>query len=248
MVKYRSENERSRTGIHGGVRRGSAAAAIGAVLVLTAGVPASQAVVASGSDDSDVLVTGGVQLPGAGGLLQGLLGDAATAPASPPSSPAPETTITSTSPVQATSVPASPAPPATTFQQPTTAATGTTTPVPTTTAQGSLSTEAPLQLPESSAAEADAAGGAGAETSAAPQPAAEDTAPTASALLTAGAAGTTAAPRAGFPQSVGQATQNQQQMTAQAEPAAEAGKVWLGVGLVGSAGAAGLVFTRIRRF
>jgi hypothetical protein len=37
-------------------------------------------------------------------------------------------------------------------------------------------------------------------------------------------------------------------MTAQSEPAAEAAKVWLGVGLVGSAGAAGLVFTRIRRF
>lgn len=246
MVKYRSENERSRTGIHGGVRRGSAAAAIGAVLVLAAGVPASQAVVASGSDDSDVLVTGGVQLPGAGGLLQGLLGDAATAPASPPSSPAPETTTTSPSPVPATASPAPP--PATTLQHPATAATGTTTPAPATTAQGAISTTAPVQLPEASAAEADVAGGAGAETSAAQQPATEDSAPTAAALLTAGGAGTTAAPRTGFPQTVGRATQNQQQMTAQAEPAAEAAKVWLGVGLVGSAGAAGLVFTRIRRF
>jgi hypothetical protein len=35
-------------------------------------------------------------------------------------------------------------------------------------------------------------------------------------------------------------------MTA-AEPAAEAAKVWLGVGLVGSAGAAGLLFVRIRK-
>ncbi|MCU1568966.1 MAG: hypothetical protein JWQ56_3903, partial [Pseudarthrobacter sp.] len=33
----------SRTGIHGGIRRGAAAAAIGAVLVLTTGAPASQA-------------------------------------------------------------------------------------------------------------------------------------------------------------------------------------------------------------
>jgi len=92
------------------------------------------------------------------------------------------------------------------------------------------------------------AGGAGAETSAAQQPAAEDSAPTAAALLTAGATGSKATPRTGFPQAVGRAAQSQQQMTAQAEPAAEAAKVWLGVGLVGSAGAAGLVFTRIRRF
>jgi hypothetical protein len=250
MVKYRSENERSRTGIHGGVRRGSAAAVIGAVLVLTAGVPASQAVVAAGSDDPDVQVAGGVQLPAVGGLLQGVLGDAGTAPASPPSSPTPETTTTSTSPVPATAVPASPAPPPTTLQPPATgaAATGTTTPVPATTAQGSISTTSPLQLPEASAAEADVAGGAGADTSAVQQPAAEDSAPTASALLTTGAGGATAAPRTGFPQAVGRASQNQQQMTPQAEQAAEAAKVWLGVGLVGSAGAAGLVFTRIRRF
>ncbi len=31
-------------------------------------------------------------------------------------------------------------------------------------------------------------------------------------------------------------------------PAPETTKVWLGVGLVGSAGAAGLVFARIRKF
>jgi hypothetical protein len=36
-------------------------------------------------------------------------------------------------------------------------------------------------------------------------------------------------------------------MTA-AGPAAETTKVWLGVGLVGSAGAAGLLFARIRKF
>lgn len=36
-------------------------------------------------------------------------------------------------------------------------------------------------------------------------------------------------------------------MTVPAEPAAEAAKVWVGVGLVATAGAAGLIFTRIRR-
>ncbi|MFX1818722.1 hypothetical protein PV768_02900 [Pseudarthrobacter sp. CC4] len=41
MVYIRSELFTSRTGIHGGLRRGTAAAAVGAVLVLAAGVPAS---------------------------------------------------------------------------------------------------------------------------------------------------------------------------------------------------------------
>ncbi|MFF1251167.1 hypothetical protein ACFVYC_01520 [Pseudarthrobacter sp. NPDC058329] len=43
MVYNRSELSMSRTGTQGGLRRGAAAAAIGAVLVLTTGVPASQA-------------------------------------------------------------------------------------------------------------------------------------------------------------------------------------------------------------
>ncbi|MET1088593.1 MAG: hypothetical protein ABWY04_15975 [Arthrobacter sp.] len=43
MVQHKSDFSMSRTGIHGGIRRGAAAAAIGAVLVLTTGAPASQA-------------------------------------------------------------------------------------------------------------------------------------------------------------------------------------------------------------
>lgn len=242
MVKYRSEHSRSRAGIHGGVRRGSAAAAIGAVLVLTAGVPASQANGASGSEEPDVQVTGGVQLPGVGGLLQGLLGDAATAPASP--QPAPEATTISPSPVPATTAPA-PATP----QPPTTgaAATGTATPLPATSPQGPIAVAAPLQ-PEAAGAPADSpdvSGGTAADIPAAQQPAAGDSAaPSAAALMTAGRTSTS---RTAVPQAVGEAAQSRQQMAAQAEPAAEAVKVWLGVGLVGSAGAAGLVFTRIRR-
>lgn len=43
MVDQKSENFRTLTGNHGGLRRGTAAAALGAVLVLSAGVPASNA-------------------------------------------------------------------------------------------------------------------------------------------------------------------------------------------------------------
>ncbi|MDP9888153.1 hypothetical protein J2X98_001740 [Pseudarthrobacter enclensis] len=43
MVQHRSELSMSRTGIHGGIRRGTAAAAVGAVLVLSTGVQASLA-------------------------------------------------------------------------------------------------------------------------------------------------------------------------------------------------------------
>lgn len=42
MVQHRSELAQARTGIHGGVGRGAAAAAIGAVLVLATGAPAAQ--------------------------------------------------------------------------------------------------------------------------------------------------------------------------------------------------------------
>lgn len=43
MVDQKSENFRTLAGNHGGLRRGTAAAALGAVLVLSAGVPASNA-------------------------------------------------------------------------------------------------------------------------------------------------------------------------------------------------------------
>lgn len=252
MVKYRSEHSRSRTGIHGGIRRGSAAAAIGAVLVLTAGVPASQADGTSGSEDPDVQVSGGVQLPGVGGLLDGLLGTAATAPASPQPAPVPEATTTSPSPVPATTVPSSPAPPSTSSTQPPTngaAATATLTQAPATSPPGRTSTPPPLQQADASAPAApDVAGVAGADIAAQQTAAAGNGSRPATSLPTGGAAGTTAASRTGVPQAVGGPAQGRQQMTAQSDPTAEAARVWLGVGLVGSAAAAGLVFTRIRRF
>ncbi len=240
MVNYRSEISLSRTGIHGGIRRGSAAAAIGAVLVLSAGVPASQADGGSGSDEPDMTITGSTRLPAIGGLLQGLLGE--TVPASPQRTPVPEATTVSpspTTPVPTPTAPTSPTPaPATSA-----AATGAAAPAPAATSQGTAGPALPVQQPATGQPGAEAAppaAAAGAASSAAEQPAAG--ADGASALP-----GPTATSRIGVPQAVGGTARSRQEITAQAEPAAEAAKVWLGVGLVGSAGAAGLVFTRIRR-
>ena len=248
MVNYRSEISRSRTGIHGGVRRGSAAAAIGAVLVLSAGVSASQADGGTGSDEPDVQITGSTQLPAIGGLVQGLLGD--TVPTSPQPTPVPEATPVSPSPT--TTVQTSPAPaPATDG-----VATGAATPA-TATAPLPAGTAVPLQQPaagqpETGAAPSGAAAGvsvaSGMDAPAADQPAVAPDGPT---PPSASAPGATAASRMRVPQAVGGAGRSSQELTAaaeQAEPTAEAAKVWLGVGLVGTAGAAGFVFTRIRQF
>lgn len=245
MVSYRSEFSRSRTGIHGGFRMGSAAAAIGAVLVLTAGVPASQADGGSGADEPEVQVSGSAQLPLVGGLLNGVLGSAT---ASPKPTPVPEATTVSPSPVPAPTT-ASPSP------STSASATGTAAPVPAPSPQGGTAGTLPQPAagqpdPASTAAGA-APGVAGSEagTPAADQPAAEDNAAaSATSEPTSSAPGPTATTRTGVPQAVGGAAESRHEMTAQTEPAAETAKVWLGVGLVGSAGAAGLVFTRIRRF
>lgn len=243
MVSYRSEFSRSRTGIHGGFRKGSAAAAIGAVLVLSAGVPASQADGGSGADEPEVQVSGSAQLPVVGGLLNGVLGSAT---ASPQPTPVPEATTLSPSPVPA---------PTTASPSPTAAATGTATPVPAPTSLGGT-TAVPLQQPapgqpdaaSTAAGAAPSVTGSEAGTPAADQPAAEDSAAaSATSEPTGSASGPTATTRTGVPQAVGRAAQSSHEMTARTEPAAETAKVWLGVGLVGSAGAAGLVFTRIRR-
>jgi hypothetical protein len=53
MVNQKSDGFRSLTGFHGGLRRGTAAAAFGAVLVLSAGVPASNAAASDLPEDAD---------------------------------------------------------------------------------------------------------------------------------------------------------------------------------------------------
>ncbi|MBP1232078.1 hypothetical protein JOE40_001722 [Arthrobacter sp. PvP102] len=65
MVIQKSEETRTLTGFHGGLRRGTAAAALGAVLVLSAGVPASNAVslvpAPDTTDGADAAATTSVQ-------------------------------------------------------------------------------------------------------------------------------------------------------------------------------------------
>lgn len=64
MVYIRSEFFTSRTGIHGGLRRGTAAAAVGAVLVLATGVPASHG--EEGNPQSGADAGAGQDAPGQG--------------------------------------------------------------------------------------------------------------------------------------------------------------------------------------
>ncbi|WP_457974260.1 hypothetical protein [Arthrobacter sp. D1-17] len=66
MVDQKSENIRTLAGNHGGLRRGTAAAALGAVLVLSAGVPASNAAApASLTDAGDRVRSDAEAVPGA---------------------------------------------------------------------------------------------------------------------------------------------------------------------------------------
>ena len=249
MVDYRSELSRSRAGIHGGLRRGTAAAAVGAVLVLSAGVPASQA--ADGSPDSgepDVQVTATAELPVVGGVLQGLLGSA-TQPARPQPTATTSSPAGTVSPAPAPESPVAPAP-TTASQPPATSSTSATSsapaaqavPGPTGTTQGAASgTAASPQgagsgLQAGSEQSADQQGPAGAESGATGEPTPGETTPT---------AGSTS--RSGSLQAAGTPAVSRQGMAPAPQPAVEAAKVWLGVGLLGSAGAAGLIFARIRR-
>jgi hypothetical protein len=253
MVNDRSDFLRSRTGIHGGLRRGSAAAAIGAVLVLTAGVPASQADAVADSGDPEVQVTGAVQLPEIGGLLQGLLGTSGTATSPAQPTPVPEATSASPSPA------------------PTTAPTGL-SPAPTTSSSSGAAAIPQQAVTGASAPSQQQPGTAGGQPG--PLPAGQGSAPQAAeAPATAqdaagqpvsGAESPAAVPSsAGAPspaasrgsgsgtlQAAGGPARGRAEMgpARAADPAGEAAKVWVGVGLVGSAGAAGLVLTRIRRF
>jgi hypothetical protein len=248
MVNDRSESSRFRTGIHGGLRRGSAAAAIGAVLVLSAGVPASGADTVPDSGTPDLQVTGAVPLPEVGGLLQGLLG---TAPASPEPTPVPEATSASPSPAPT-------AAPTTVSPSPATSSTSGATYSPQEAAAVPGAASAPSQQPGTAGGQLfSPPAGQGSAPQTAEAPATEQSAagqPDAGAGFPAVAQPTasTASPagiRSGTLQSAGAPARGRHEMgpARDAEPAGAAAKVWLGVGLVGSAGAAGLVFTRIRR-
>jgi hypothetical protein len=247
MVNDRSESSRFRTGIHGGLRRGSAAAAIGAVLVLSAGVPASGADTVPDSGNPDLQVTGAVPLPEIGGVLQGLLG---TAPASPQPTPVPEATSASPSPAPTTA-------PTTVSPSPATSSTSGATYSPQEAAAVPGAASAPSQAPGTGGSQLlspPAGQGSAPQTAEAPateQPAAgqPDAGAAAQPIASAASPVGSRASGSGTLQAAGAPARGRHEMgpARDAEPAGAAAKVWLGVGLVGSAGAAGLVFTRIRR-
>ncbi|WP_248759796.1 hypothetical protein [Pseudarthrobacter sp. SSS035] len=264
MVIYRSESSRSRTSIHGGLRRGAAAAAVGAVLVLSAGVPASQAADGSAEPTESAAVAADGDLAGVSGLLNGLLGGSGgQTKASPEPTPAPSGSSTPTvtpSPAPTSTAPTSTAPTSTapTSSAPSTSASPApqgTTPQGTT-PQGTAPQGAvpPSSAPAPLSTSPDAAGSA-----AGTQPNGQPGAP-ADATQEAGQEadraadqptdthGTNATPVSG-PGRHGNAPASRDNMASAtaAAAAAEPAKVWLGVGLVGSAGAAGLLFARIRQ-
>ncbi|WP_181037205.1 hypothetical protein [Arthrobacter sp. 4R501] len=254
MVIYRSESSLSRTSIHGGLRRGAAAAAVGAVLVLSAGVPASQAADGSAEPTESAAVAADSDLAGVSGLLNGLLGGsggqtkASPEPTPAPSgsstptvtpSPAPTSTApTSTAPTSsAPSTSASPAPQGSTPQgtAPQGAVPPSSAPAPISTSPVAGGSAAGTQPNGQPGAPADATQDAGQEA----DPAADRPTDTHS---------TNATPVSG-PGRHGNAPASRDNMASAtaAAAAAEPAKVWLGVGLVGSAGAAGLLFARIRQ-
>lgn len=260
MVIYRSEFSRSRTSIHGGLRRGAAGAAVGAVLVLSAGVTASQA--ADGSTDptasAEVAADGDVKR--VSGLLQGLLGGpGGRSTASPEATPAPSSSSTSTATATPTPDPTSTAPTPTVPSAPTTSAPATSaSPAPQgTTPQGTAprSPGSPSSAPRTPSTSPDAAGSAaGAQPNGQPGAPADGTQDAGQVVDPTADQPTQDAPSAdatpvSIPQRSGDAPAGREDTASapEAAAAAEPAKVWLGMGLVGSAGAAGLLFARIRR-
>ena len=282
MVIYRSEPSRSRTSIHGGLRRGAAAAALGAILVFSAGVPASQA--ADGKNDAGkpAQAKGPKNESVIGGVLKDLQGGSAgrsnahTAPSEPtPASPSPAPTGPAPTGT-ASAGPARPSDQATPSPSPTPVAPAPDSPTspaavprdvrtPGAPSQGAAASPSPSSSSENSrngsAVESDAgtpvqpaapgtpqpgSEGRGSRQSDATQPDATQGAAPTTTQTTAVAHGSGSTESAGYP-TAAVTPSARHEMTA-AGPAAETTKVWLGVGLVGSAGAAGLLFARIRKF
>ncbi|MCU1434687.1 MAG: hypothetical protein JWR71_1412 [Pseudarthrobacter sp.] len=291
MVIFRSEPSRSMTSIHGGLRRGAATAALGAVLVFSAGIPASQAAEGRSDPGRPAHAKGPKDGTVIDGVLKGLLGGSAgrpkpsedapsPVPTSPATRPSPARTAQPTPPETATPTPAPAAPtsaaptsaparavpapsapgtgaPATPGQETAAPAAGTSTAAPAAPdagtgrapGDGTGSEETEGDGTESDRTESDGgpaapgtekqAGGEGTRLSGSSQD------PAATADETSAAPGSDQA--AGQPTAAG-APAARHKMIPAPEPATETAKVWLGVGLVGSAGAAGLLFTRIRNF
>ena len=111
MVIQKSEETRTLTGFHGGLRRGTAAAALGAVLVLSAGVPASNAVslvpAPDTTDGADAATTASVE---AGALPLDIWASVVLGPKGDPTRPSAPGTGKQTPPGQRTQPTPSPSP------------------------------------------------------------------------------------------------------------------------------------------
>ncbi|MFD1242487.1 hypothetical protein [Arthrobacter ulcerisalmonis] len=255
-MAYNSSRILSRTGIHGGLRRGTAAAAIGAVLVLTAGTGTTHA------DDS-------VPWPKPGTLeVQAVLPSVAVVESSVDPTPGASTSLEAPSPSPSATAPGTPAPtsPAPTSPAPSSSAAPTAAP----TSTAAPVTPVPTVVPPSSAPTTTApptstppgvvpkAADAGPATEEAPEP-----------VVPEGPATLPAAVESGEPTVAPQETALQRRGTFQirtsssvrliksgavdasvaATPGPEMNRfmVWLGLGLVGLSGAAGVTFLRVRR-
>jgi outer membrane biosynthesis protein TonB len=84
MVNFRSYVAKTQTGHHGGLRRGSAAAALGAVLALTAGIPAAHAALGGSLGASAAPLANGPLSLGLEDVLDGIVSPA------PQQTPAPQ--------------------------------------------------------------------------------------------------------------------------------------------------------------
>ena len=254
----------SRTGIHGGLRRGTAAAAVGAVLVLTTGVQASQA------DDSgdgssitleaSVLTVPGALIPALGETLEPTATGTPATTASPaetvPELPAPDVPLPSlTDPALSEPLPSGPAPSEAAPTQTAAAAPQLQAqdhPAPAAPAQGVRQSTAPAGPPEPAAPPAPAAPAqdAGAALPAAGPASGEEPEPERPAALgpSLQAASMRVPQAAILPGSAAPVTgARSNAAVVAAQPELQGAMVWLGAGLVVLGSAAGLVYFRLRR-
>ena len=245
MVMHRSEVPETPAGHHGGLRRGTAVVALGAVLALTAGVPATQAATPTPRPDGpsasisvgiDDLIGGLVDSPDASpSPTSGSASPEPTESTAPPTSTAPDPTET---PEQRASRQASePATPGTTapgtsLPQPVPAAPQPVTGQPT----GTQQAPAPVQPPAADTPAA-ASGTAAGATAGKPTASPSGTPRSATTMSAAKEASPTATPRSG----------DKMQAASSVQPSGPSALVGWGICLVAVSLGAGAVVLRMRR-
>lgn len=240
MVTNRSNVSRALTGFHGGLRRGTTAAALGAVLVLTAGVPASHASGGMSLPGAATRVTASAQPAGLGDWLGGLFGQPDPDPAEPsdpPVTPGPSPAPVADKPAP---VPSSTAVPDRGQTNPAT------TPAP---APAAAQTSAPSSgpAPTTAAPPAESPVTQAAEGTTPTQATAPDTQPANSTNSSAAASDVRAGAAASSPGSTARPDQPAIKPVSNVVSSRVSAMIWWGLGLVALAAAAGLVFLRMRK-